>query len=87
MRKFVIYLTLASLPFFSPYVTADAFNNFEAETSAIWSPDKKDPDTSQDAKIATSMLAWGIGLAVAIAIVFGLLKSYNNTSSSTSGTT
>jgi hypothetical protein len=59
----------------------DAFTQHQQETNKIWSPSEDgSKDDSQDSKIATSMVAWGIGLAVVIGLVFGLVKSYQSSS-------
>jgi hypothetical protein len=81
MKKKFTYVLLASIALFSSPVQADGIQEFHEESNQLWSPsDQGKKDTSQDASIATSMLAWGLGLAVVIGIVFGIVKSYNNTS-------
>ncbi len=88
MKKPITLFLLMSLAIFSPSIHADGLDQFQQETNSIWSPSENGKkDTSQDAQIATSMWAWGIGLAVAIGIIFGIVKSYNSSSSSSSSTT
>lgn len=88
MKKKFTYLVLASIALFSSPVHADGIQEFQEETNQLWSPsDQGKKDTSQDASIATSMVAWGIGLAVVIGIIFGIVKSYKSSSSSSSTTT
>lgn len=84
MKKFVISLLLSTLTFTNQNLHAeDAFTQYQQETNKIWSPSEDGhKDDSQDSKIATSMVAWGIGLAVVIGLVFGLVKSYQSSSSS-----
>jgi hypothetical protein len=84
MKKPITLLILMSLAIFSPTVHADGLDQFQSETNSIWSPSENGKkDSSQDAQINTSMWAWGIGLAVAIGIIFGIVKSYNSSSSTT----
>lgn len=81
MKKSIITVLLAAVCSYSPSAYADGLDQFQSETNKMWSPsDDGKKDSSQDGQIATSMWAWGIGLAVVIGIVFGLVKSYNNTS-------
>ncbi len=84
MKKFVISLLLSTLTFTNQNLHAeDALTQYQQETNKIWSPSEDgQKDDSQDSKIATSMVAWGIGLAVVIGLVFGLVKSYQSSSSS-----
>lgn len=85
MKKKLTYLLLASLALFTHPLHADGIEQFQEESNQIWSPsDQGKKDSSQDASIATSMIAWGLGLAVVIGIVFGIVKSYNSSSSSSS---
>lgn len=84
MKKNFTYLLLTAIALFSSPVHADGIEQFQEESNQLWSPaDQGKKDSSQDASIATSMIAWGIGLAVVIGIIFGVVKSYNSTSSST----
>lgn len=84
MKKKFTYLLLTSLALFSSPVYADGMQEFQEESNQLWSPSEQGKkDSSQDASIATSMIAWGLGLAVVIGIVFGVVKSYNSSSSST----
>lgn len=81
MKKYITITLLSTLSFTGGLHAEDAFTQHQEETNKIWSPsgDGK-TDDSQDTKIATSMVAWGIGLAVVIGLVFGLVKSYNSSS-------
>lgn len=84
MKKKFTYLVLACLALFSSPVHADQMQAFQEETNQLWSPsDQGKTDSSQDSSIATSMIAWGLGLAVVIGIVFGIVKSYSSTSTTT----
>jgi hypothetical protein len=83
MKKHITVLLSLSLCCFNNQTYADGMDQLQQETNALWSPAHQDPknnqseDASQDHSIATSMVAWGLGLAVVIGIIFGLIKSYN----------
>lgn len=81
MKKFITLTLLSTLSLAGNLHGEDAFTQYQQETNKIWSPSEDGKkDDSQDTKIATSMVAWGIGLAVVIGLVFGLIKSYNSSS-------
>jgi hypothetical protein len=84
MKKSITFLLLTAVCTYSPVVNDDGLDQYQQETNQIWSPtDEGTKDTSQDGQIAKSMLAWGLGLAVVIGIVFGLIKSYQSSSTTT----
>jgi hypothetical protein len=77
MKKFFTSCIFIGFSFFNSPAYADGLDTFQQESNMIWSPDDQGAtDSSENAKIATSMIAWGVGLAVIIALVFGLLNSY-----------
>lgn len=79
MKKMISTLLAASVVLSHSPAYADGLEQFQKETNLIWSPEEQgQKDNTQDAQIGKSMLTWGIGLAVVIGVVFGLIKSYNS---------
>lgn len=78
MKKVTSLLVACTLVFANSNLHADGLETFKEETNKYWSEDGSSEDNSQDTQIASSMLAWGLGLFVAIAVVFGLVKTYQS---------
>ncbi|MBI2812196.1 MAG: hypothetical protein HYX67_15390 [Candidatus Melainabacteria bacterium] len=69
MKKALTALTLIAL---TASLSADELDNYKKDTESIWRTGTGSEDGTYTA-IATSMIGWGVGLAVGIAILASVL--------------
>ena len=80
MKRLILLLTLFSL---TAPLLSDGLDDFEEETDSIYRTGAGSEDSTFSA-ISTSMLGWGIGLAIGIGILASVL---HQSTASTSHTT
>jgi hypothetical protein len=81
MKKTTTFLLIAVMCFTSTVHAADDLQDVAVNTDKLWRTGSAAHDGSYTA-ISTSMLAWGIGLAIGIGILCAVLRPSSNSSGS-----
>jgi len=82
-KKTISFLLITLLCFTSTVQAADDLQDYAESTDEIWRTGSGAHDGSYTA-ISTSMIGWGIGLAIGIGILCAVLRPSTNSSSSSS---
>lgn len=81
MKKTITYLLIALTCLTSTAQAADDLQDTAINTDKLWRTGSAAHDGSYTA-ISTSMIAWGIGLAIGIAVLCAVLRPSSNSTSS-----
>ncbi|HEX4840432.1 MAG TPA: hypothetical protein VFU89_08335 [Rhabdochlamydiaceae bacterium] len=82
-KKAISFLLITLMCFTSTVEAADDLQDHAESTDEIWRTGSGAHDGSYTA-ISTSMIGWGIGLAIGIGILCAVLRPSTNSSSSSS---
>ena len=83
MKKTTAYLLIALMCFTSTVQAADDLQDYAENTDKLWRTGSGAHDGSYTA-ISTSLIGWGIGLAIGIGILCAVLRPSTNSSGSSS---
>lgn len=83
MKKPLTFLLIALMCFTSTVQAADDLQDYSENTDNLWRTGSGAHDGSYTA-ISTSMIGWGIGLALGIGILCAVLRPSTNSSGSSS---
>jgi hypothetical protein len=82
-KKMISFLLIALLSFSSTVQGRDDLQDVAINTDKLWRTGSGAHDGSYTA-ISTSMIAWGIGLAIGIGVLCAVLRPSTNSSGSSS---
>ncbi len=76
MRKMLIAIMTITVAFATPLTADDGdLSQYAEQTEQLWQNNGKNDELNDS--ISTTMLAWGVGLAVGIGLVAGLVHQSN----------
>lgn len=76
MRKILIAMMTVTIAFAPPLAADDGdLSQYAEQTEQLWQHNGKNDELNDS--ISTTMLAWGVGLAVGIGLVAGLVHQSN----------